>query len=212
MALDGLWARKVMFPTLGGFLRNFRRLAKQMHSDARMINSMRPPAPMAMPAIVTGFKFVASGLRRVIAVELLPAALVGLALWLLAAGALKMVVEEVLNTGVLVVSNNGEVSALKVVVAVMIGVEEDCEMSAVLVSVKSVVTVPRSELVVPKSEEDVNGVIAEIVLVVRADVNAVVVAILRDKDRRRSVQFIFENVIGRMKETGHCSGNHNDMV
>jgi hypothetical protein len=143
---------------------------------------------MAMPAIVAGFKFVASGLRRVIAVELLPAALVGLALWLLAAGALKMGVVEVLNTGVLVVSNKGEVSALNVVVAVMTGVEDDCEMSAVLVSVKSVVTVPRSELVVPKSEEDVNGVIAEIVLVVRADVNAVVVAILRDKDRRESVQ------------------------
>lgn len=46
-----------------------------------------------------------------------------------------------------------------------------------LVNVKSVVTVPISELVVSKSVDDVNGVIAETVSVMRADVIAVVVAI-----------------------------------
>lgn len=81
-----------------------------------------------------------------------------------------------------------------------------------LVNVKSVVTVPRSELVVSRRVDDVKGVIAEIVLVVRADVNAVVVAIVRDKDKRGSVQSIFESVIGRMKELCCCGGNHTDMA
>jgi hypothetical protein len=82
----------------------------------------------------------------------------------------------------------------------------------VLVNVKSVVTVPRSELVVSRRAEDVKGVIAEIVLVVRADVNAVVAAIVRDKDKRGSVQSVFESVIGRMKDFSCCGGNPTDMV
>jgi hypothetical protein len=80
VALDVLCARKVMSPTLGGFLLNLRRLAKQTHNDIKMIKRTRPPAPMAIPAIVTGFKLVASGFKRTIAVELLLIGFVGLAL------------------------------------------------------------------------------------------------------------------------------------
>lgn len=67
-----------------------------------------------------------------------------------------------------------------------------------LVKVRSVVTVPISELVVAKGVVDtIDGVTAEIVLVVRADVIAVVVAMTRDSDRRGSVHF--EVLIGRIR-------------
>lgn len=49
----------------GGFDLIFRRLAKQMHNDARIIRRMSPPAAMAIPAIVAGFRFVASELSSV---------------------------------------------------------------------------------------------------------------------------------------------------
>lgn len=102
-----------------------------------------------------------------------------------------MGVVEVLKTGVLVESKSGVVAALKVVVALMMGVV-DAEMSAVLVNVKSVVTVPISELVVSRRIEDVDGVAADIALVVRADVNGVVVAIMGDSYNCGSVQSILE--------------------
>jgi hypothetical protein len=80
----------------------------------------------------------------------------------------------------------------------------------VLVKVRSVVTVPISELVVAEEVVDtIDGVTAEIVLVVRADVIAVVVAILRDSNRRGSVHF--ESVIGRIREPCCCGGNHTNM-
>lgn len=148
-----------------------------MHSDARMISSIRPPAPIAMPAIVVGLRFVASGLTSTASPLL--TALVALALWLFSADALASGVVKVLNVGVLVVSS--VVSALNVVVALKIGVEEDDEISAVLVNVKSVVTVLRSELVVPKSVEAVEVVIVDSVPVVEAEVSAVEVAMLGDK-------------------------------
>jgi hypothetical protein len=122
VALDELCARKVMFSTLGGFLRSFRRLFKQMHNDPMIMRSTRAPPPIAMPAIVEGFKLVASGLSRVLAAELLLEGFGGLVLWLLAAGALKTGVVAALNTGVLVVSKSGVVAVLKVVVALTIGV------------------------------------------------------------------------------------------
>lgn len=164
-----------------------------MHNDARIIRRMSPPAAMAMPAIVVGFRFVASELSSV--GWLLLAALVALTLtlWLLTTGALTRAVEAVLNAEVVLASK--VVSALKVVVADITGVDEDCDMSAVLVNVKSVVTVLRSELVVPKSElvvpksvDDVVAPIAEIVLLVNADVSAVVVAMLKDETGSRFLQ------------------------
>lgn len=69
VAMDGLCARKVIF---GGFLRIFRRLTKQIHSDPRTIKSTRAPPAIAIAAMVAGFKLVASGLSKVMAVELLP--------------------------------------------------------------------------------------------------------------------------------------------
>lgn len=114
-------------------------------------------------------------------------------LWLLTTGALTRAVEAVLNAEVVLASK--VVSALKVVVADITGVDEDCDMSAVLVNVKSVVTVLRSELVVPKSElvvpksvDDVVAPITEIVLLVDADVSAVVVAMLEDETGSQFLQ------------------------
>lgn len=101
--------------------------------------------------------------------------------------------EAVLNAEVVLASK--VVSALKVVVADITGVDEDCDMSAVLVNVKSVVTVlrtelavPASELVVPKSVDDVVAPITEIVLLVDADVSAVVVAMLEDETGSQFLQ------------------------
>lgn len=138
----------------GGFDLIFRRLAKQMHNEARMIMRMSPPAAMAIPAIVAGFKFVDARLSCV--GLLLLAASVALTLWLLTTGASTR--EVVLDAAVVVASK--VVSALKVVVADITEVDRDC--TAVLVNVKSVVTVLISELV------------EELVLLV-------VVAMLRDK-------------------------------
>lgn len=144
----------------GGFDFILRRLAKQMHNDARMMRRMRPPAPMAIPAIVAGFKFIASGLSCVGA--LLLAASVALTLWLLTTGAPTRAVEAVLNAEVVLASK--VVSAVKVVVADITDADEDCDISAVLVNVKSVVIVLRRELV-----EDAVAPMAEVVVAMSRD-------------------------------------------
>lgn len=177
----------------GGFDLIFRRLNKQMHNDARMMRSMRPPAAMAIPAIMAGFKFIASGLSCV--GLLLLAASVALTLWLLTTGAPTTRVEAVLNAEVVLASK--VVSGLKVVVADMIDVDKDCDISAVLVNVKSVVTVLRSELVVSRIVEVVVARMAEAVLLVKADVSAVVVAILRDR-----ISSIYSGIIEGLRGCG----------
>jgi hypothetical protein len=122
VALEELCVKKVMGVAFGGFFRSFRRLAKQIHSDPRMMRRTKAPPPIAIPAIVAGFKLAASKLAGELTAGLLWDGSGGLLIWLLATGALKMGKVDVVNTGVLLVSKIGVVAALKVVVALIMAV------------------------------------------------------------------------------------------